>query len=207
MPTMARMPNVSCATASFATISWSWRRVACCCGMAQRTSRSTIRAPTRRQNGGHHAPTIRQGNIEGNDVGWIASSLHSPTDENVINLAEAHCSMVGALPSPICVRGDILQACARLGYQERGRTTNRREPSADEENSWQPNPMRRRKRKGCRRKRVSRPRPIARCSIYRTLPSRSSSAPPRSAATSPNGPRATTSPVALPSWTTSSSAG
>ena len=40
------------------------------------------------------AKAIRQGNIEGNDVGWIASSLHSPTDENVINLAEAHCSMV-----------------------------------------------------------------------------------------------------------------
>ena len=28
------MPNVSCATASFATISWCWRPVACRYGMA-----------------------------------------------------------------------------------------------------------------------------------------------------------------------------
>jgi hypothetical protein len=33
-PTMARMPNVSCATASFATIPYCWRLVACRYGMA-----------------------------------------------------------------------------------------------------------------------------------------------------------------------------
>jgi hypothetical protein len=61
------------------------------------------------------AKAIRQGNIEGNDVGWIAF-LVALTDRRKRDQS-GRGSLVdgGAPPSPICVRGDILQACGPEG--------------------------------------------------------------------------------------------
>src|SRR5262249_25972163 len=56
MPTTARRLNVSCATASFATISWYWQATAYRCGTAWPISRSAKRSLGRRRNGGHPAP-------------------------------------------------------------------------------------------------------------------------------------------------------
>src|SRR5262249_56176565 len=56
MPTTTRRLNVSCVTASFATISWYWQATAYRCGTAWPTSRSAKRSLGRRRNGGHPAP-------------------------------------------------------------------------------------------------------------------------------------------------------
>jgi hypothetical protein len=67
--------------------------------------------PTRRQNGGHHAPKRSARAISRRTMSdGSLSSLHSPTDETVINLARGSPFDGGATPSPdlVCVRDDIL---------------------------------------------------------------------------------------------------
>jgi len=95
------MPNVSCATASFATISWCWRPVACRYGITDievRLARPDEEAKWRASR----AKAIRQGNIEENDVGWIAF-LVALTDRRNGDQSgrEAHRSMAARRRVPI----------------------------------------------------------------------------------------------------------
>src|SRR5262249_42173229 len=84
MPTTARRLNVSCATASFATISWYWRATAYRCGTAWPASRSAKRSLGRRRNGGHPEPRRFASAISrGKTIHGSLFSSHSPipTDE------------------------------------------------------------------------------------------------------------------------------
>jgi hypothetical protein len=117
-----------------------WRRVACRCGMAERTSRSTIRAPTMAKWRASRAKAVRQGNIEGNDVGWIAFLVALTDRRKRDQSGRGSLFDGGATPSPICVRGNILQARALLGYRLCGRIAIRRGLSAGCGDSWQARP-------------------------------------------------------------------
>src|SRR5262249_43519979 len=84
MPTTARRLNVSCATASFATISWYWRATAYRCGTAWPASRSAKRSLGRGRNGGHPEPRRWASAISrGKTIHGSLFSSHSPipTDE------------------------------------------------------------------------------------------------------------------------------
>src|SRR6516225_8315122 len=83
MPTTARRLNVSCATASFATISWYWQRHTAV-GPRGRHPRSAKRSLGRRRNGGHPEPRRFASAISrGKTIHGSLFSSHSPipTDE------------------------------------------------------------------------------------------------------------------------------
>src|SRR6516225_5389766 len=83
MPTTARRLNVSCATASFATISWYWQRHTAV-GPRGRHPRSAKRSLGRRRNGGHPEPRrFASATSRGKTIHGSLFSSHSPipTDE------------------------------------------------------------------------------------------------------------------------------